>query len=79
MDLKEKITCVSVLPARMSVRHVHACCSQKPEEDIRFLRTGVIDGCYLPGGRWEHNLGPLQEQTVCLAAEHLFSLLDHSC
>lgn len=31
--------------------------------------SGVEDGCEPPGGRWEPNLGPLQEQPVLLTTE----------
>lgn len=34
----------------------------RPEEDDRSSRTGIKDGCELPGGFWELNLGPLEEQ-----------------
>jgi hypothetical protein len=39
---------------------LHICqCPQKPEEGIRFLRIGVIDGYELPNGFWKSNLGPV--------------------
>lgn len=28
-----------------------------------------MDGCELPGGSWESNLGPLEEQPTLLTAE----------
>ena len=31
-------------------------------EGVRSLRAGVIDGCELPCGCWELDLGPLEEQ-----------------
>lgn len=34
----------------------------RPEEDDRSSRTGIKDGCELPSGFWELNLGPLEEQ-----------------
>lgn len=40
----------------------------RPEESIVFLTTGVTDGCGLPHGCWELNLGPLKEQPMPLTA-----------
>jgi hypothetical protein len=37
---------MDVLPACMSLYHMCAFCSQKPEEDIRFPKIGVIDVNY---------------------------------
>jgi hypothetical protein len=39
---------------------LHACL----RESVRSPRTGVIDGCELPCGCWELNLGPLEEQSA---------------
>jgi hypothetical protein len=44
------------------------CCG-RPQEGIRSLGTGVIDGCELSCGCWELNPGPLKEQSVFLTAE----------
>jgi hypothetical protein len=42
---------------------------QRLEEDIRGPGTGVVDGCELPCGCWESNLGLLEEQPVLLTTE----------
>ena len=60
---------MSVLPACVSVYHMHAWCSWRPEEDIRSPVSGVMDGCDLPCRHWELNLGFLQEQGVLLTVE----------
>lgn len=36
---------------------------------VRSPGTGAMDGCELPGGSWESNLGPLEEQPTLLTAE----------
>lgn len=41
---------MDVLPANMSVHHIQARCSPKPEEGVRFTGNGVIDNCKLPCG-----------------------------
>ena len=62
--------CMGVLPACMSVNHLHAWDPRRPEDDIRSPETGVIGGCkLLPYGCWELNLGPLEEQTVLLTTK----------
>lgn len=35
--------------------------SKKPEEDARFLGTGIMDSSELPCGSSEPNMSPLQE------------------
>ena len=47
--------CMNVLPACLSVHHMSAWCPGKPEEGIRFPRTGVTDGCKTPSVCWELN------------------------
>ena len=42
-----------VLPVCMSVYHVHAGCSRRPEEGIKSSGTEVIDSCELPCRCWE--------------------------
>jgi hypothetical protein len=37
------ISCVSVLPACMSVHHMSTWCPQRPEEDVGLPGTGIID------------------------------------
>ena len=40
-----------------------------PEDSIRFPGNGVTDGCEMPCGCWELNLGPLQKQQVLLTSK----------
>lgn len=49
----------------MSVYSVHAWYSQRPDEDVESLGTGVTDNCehYVGDGS---NLGPLEELSVLL-------------
>lgn len=44
----------------------------RPEEDVRYPRTGVIDDYKLLYGCWELNQGPLQEQPLLLTFEPSF-------
>lgn len=60
---------MTVLPACISVYHMHAWCPQRSEEGIRSPGTGVPDNCELPCGCWDLNLGSLEEKPVLLAAE----------
>lgn len=50
--------------ACMHVYHVHVECSWRSEQGIGFPGTAVIDDCEAPCGRWELNLGLLQEQML---------------
>lgn len=52
--------------------HVHAVLVG-PEEGTEFPEAGVTGSCKLPGGCWEADLVPLQEQQVPLTVEHLSS------
>ena len=61
--------CVSVLPAFVSVCTTFTKCPQRPEEGVRSPGTGITEGCELPRGYWELNLGPLEEQPVYLTTE----------
>lgn len=45
----------------MPVHHIRACYSQMSEEGIKHPGTRVMDGCELPCGCRESNLGLLQE------------------
>ena len=63
--------CMGVLPARMSVS------VQRPEEGTQSSGTRVTDGCELPGGCWELNLSPLEEQPVLLTVESFTEPSDH--
>lgn len=60
---------MNILPACMSVYHMHAWCWQRPEEDIGSPWTGVTGRCELPCGFWVLNLGPLEEQPMFSTAE----------
>lgn len=61
--------CMDVLSACMSVYYMQAWYLWRSEEDTGFFRTGVTEGCKLPRGLWEPNLGTLQEQQVTLITE----------
>ena len=62
---------MTLLLSCMYIHHVHTWCLQKPEQTIRGPQTGVIDGCELPYGCLEPNLGPFQVQEVPLTPENL--------
>lgn len=53
---------MGVLLAFMSVHHVRVYWTKRPKEVIRPFGTGISDGCELPPGCWEPDLGPLKEQ-----------------
>jgi hypothetical protein len=55
---------MGVLPACMSVYHVHAWCPQWLEEGIGSPGTRITDDFELLCGCWELNLGSLEEQQV---------------
>lgn len=61
--------CMRALPTGMSVLHVHAYGSQRPEEGTGFPGTGVTEGC---------DLGPLGEQTMLLPTEPNLQLHQNS-
>jgi hypothetical protein len=48
---------------------MHEYCWRMPEEDTRFLGTGITDGSEPPCRCWELNLGPLEEQPLLLTIE----------
>ena len=55
--------CTSVLPACMSMYHMHAFCPQGSEKGIGYHGTGVVDGCEpILCICLELNLDPLEEQ-----------------
>lgn len=60
---------MTVLPACISVYHMHAWCPQRSEEGIRSPGTEVMDGCGPPYRYGEINPDPLQGQHVLLTAE----------
>jgi hypothetical protein len=53
----------------------------KPEEDIRFLKTGVIDVCEPPYMHWKSNLDPSEEQllTYLTSPTMIISINDETC
>lgn len=54
---------MNVLFVCISVHHVHACSAHKGAEAVRCSRTRVADGCELPYGFWQLNLGSLEDQS----------------
>ena len=48
---------------------MHAWYLRRSEEGIGSLGIEVTDGTELPGGCWELNSGPLEEQPVFLTAK----------
>ena len=58
---------LKILCVWMFCLYVHICvlCTclvpQTSEEDVRYPGTGVMDGCELPCGCWEQNLGLLEK------------------
>lgn len=65
---------VAFFPAWISVHHVHACCLQRSEEDIRSSGTWDRGGCVPASGCWEPNPCSLQKQLVPLTVEPSFQL-----
>jgi hypothetical protein len=57
---------VWILLACVSVHPLPVWCPLRPEEGAGSPSTAVADGCELPCGYWEPNLGPLREQPVLL-------------
>lgn len=53
---------------------MHGGDPQRPKEDVRSLELNLGDGCELPYGCREPNLGPLQEQQALLNTEREVSL-----
>jgi hypothetical protein len=49
------------------------CVHMRPEESVEIPWAGVSGGCESLCGCWEPNLGSLQEQSMLLTTEHLFS------
>lgn len=46
---------IGIVPAGISVYHMHAWCLQKPKEDIRAPGTGTTAGCELPCGNYSNS------------------------
>lgn len=57
---------MGALPAHMFVYLMCAYFSQRPEDDIKSLRTGVVDSSEKPCGFWASNPDPLRGQPVVL-------------
>lgn len=55
---------MDLLPVYMSIFHMHFGAYWRPEEAIGSPESGVTEGCELPCGCWELNLGCLEEQQV---------------
>lgn len=64
----ECFTCKSLLfyVCRLCFVCINIQCARRPEEGADSVRTGGTDGWELPGGCWELNLGPREEQPVLL-------------
>ena len=58
--------CLGVWPSCMTVL---PCITHGGHKEVSGPLAGGIDGCELPCGRWESNLGLQEEQPVRLAAE----------
>ena len=62
---------MSVLPGCLSMHHLCARCSWRPEEGVRSPRSGVTNGCEAPCGCRELNSCLLEGQPELLTAELL--------
>lgn len=51
----------------MSVYHLCAWCPQRLGEGARASRTGVIDNCEFPNGRWKPHLPESTERTTSVS------------
>lgn len=73
----------SILPTCVSVHPVHNWCPWKPEEIIRFPRTGVRDSCEPPCGCWEIEprcsrvVSALNSWVISPVPSPVLSYLDH--
>lgn len=65
------------LLACMSMHYICAWCPQGPEHNVGPPGTEVTEGCELPYGYWEVNLGSLQKQQMLLTTR-LISLASYS-
>ena len=52
---------MSVLPAVYLCALLVCLSLGRTDKGVGSLGTGVVDGCELPHGCWELNLGPLEE------------------
>ena len=48
---------------------MYVCAYRGQKKALDLLELDFTDGCELPRGDWELNLGPLQEQQVLFTAE----------
>ena len=53
---------MNILPAFMSVPHLGAWCSQRPEQNIRSLWNWSFMQLGASSGRWDLYLGPKEKQ-----------------
>jgi hypothetical protein len=60
---------MGILPANMSVHHMHTHVSVEIRRGYWIPGAGVTDSCELLCGCWELNLGPLQKQPVLSTPE----------
>lgn len=60
---------MNILPASMSIYHVHAWHFQKPEDSVGSPEIGVKDACDPLFGIWFLNLGSLEAQSLLLTTE----------
>lgn len=57
------------LPACISTHHMYTWYSLRQDEDFSSPRTAFTDGCDLPCGSWQSNLGPREKQPTFLTPE----------
>jgi hypothetical protein len=73
--IKKNKLYINVLSASISVHHMHAWCSQRPNGDIIYISwVGLTDGCEWPCRCWEQNPGALEDQPVSKLLSQLSSL-----
>lgn len=68
---------MEILPACMSVYHMHTLRPQKPEEGFGCPATGVTDGCELQCRCWTLEADSLGKPQVFLIAAPSLQLLNH--
>lgn len=60
---------ICIFHVRVFCLHVYMYgMTQRPEEGVRSLGPGVLDGCAFPWGCWEANPGPPAELLVSAAS-----------
>jgi hypothetical protein len=71
--------CTDVLPAHVTMYHVHSECQWGWEEGVGSPDTGATDGCEPTHGCWESNLDPMEEQSILITTEsHLVPFVFYS-